>query len=336
MVSLGREVPLGSGPVDNLFLDTNAIITFVECKRYSDARVKREVYPQALNYASDLQSHLIHYEGDEFLEQLFSIVGQGQGSDFGTLDDVIEALSNDPVIVGKNKTEWRRQFVKRLESNIKAGICRVVILCAPAPNTQFAYRAVRNLMQLMSFSEQTNSKYDLILMDLREEFDNYISRIIWRRYASLPQIPLVAEYSRDQSAGIEKMKLREEKLSEEQRLALDDLFVELAEHKIQATENTQGYSLKWEESNKSLFTQVNIKEKGWVILRHQIRSPDPLFQHILDGKPIGVLEGLMFEKRKKKSSLQGGSMFEIEITPEPPCQADQLSRAIVGIAAANK
>ena len=46
LVSLGREISLSSGPVDNLFIDVNAVLTFVECKRYCDSRLKREVYPQ--------------------------------------------------------------------------------------------------------------------------------------------------------------------------------------------------------------------------------------------------------------------------------------------------
>ena len=29
ILSLGREIPLNSGPIDNLYIDTNAIITFV-------------------------------------------------------------------------------------------------------------------------------------------------------------------------------------------------------------------------------------------------------------------------------------------------------------------
>jgi hypothetical protein len=66
LLSLGREISLSSGPIDNLFIDVNAVLTFVECKRYSDNRIKREVYPQALNYASDLQNLLANYNREEF------------------------------------------------------------------------------------------------------------------------------------------------------------------------------------------------------------------------------------------------------------------------------
>ncbi len=54
-ISLGREIQLASGPIDNLFIDANAILTFVECKRRGDSRLKRDVYAQAINYASDMK-----------------------------------------------------------------------------------------------------------------------------------------------------------------------------------------------------------------------------------------------------------------------------------------
>ncbi len=54
LVSLGREIPLLSGPVDNLFIDPNGVLTLVECKGYWNSEIKRKVYSQAINYASDL------------------------------------------------------------------------------------------------------------------------------------------------------------------------------------------------------------------------------------------------------------------------------------------
>ncbi len=114
MLSLGRETPLSSGAVDNLFIDTNAILTFVECKRYSDTRIRREVYPQALNYASDLQGQLIRFEGDEFLSSFFDVISRASGFPYESMDSLIEALAEDPIIGGKNRLEWRRQFTARL------------------------------------------------------------------------------------------------------------------------------------------------------------------------------------------------------------------------------
>src|SRR4026209_922941 len=57
---IGREVgvPGGEGEadwlsLDHLFLDQDAIPTFVECKRASDTRARREVVAQMLDYAAN-------------------------------------------------------------------------------------------------------------------------------------------------------------------------------------------------------------------------------------------------------------------------------------------
>lgn len=333
MVSLGREIPLASGPVDNLFVDTNAILTFVECKRYSDARIKREVYPQALNYASDLQAQLIHYDHEGFHEEFFKLVRAAQGNEFTNLASVIRSLSTDKVIDGKNTAEWQRQFPHRLERNIKNGICRVIILCAPAPNNAFAYRSIRNLMQLMAFSEQSGTKYDLMLMDLRELHGDYIAKIIWRRYAALPQIPLVAEYSRDTSAGIDAMKSREERLSSQAKETLNAILAELSTMGVMATENTHGYGLKWEKSKKSLYVQIQIQSGGLSVIRHQIRSGEELYSKLVSGNTPEALGELNYKvERKASSSIGDGVMFEIVITPTLSRDVGSLATTISDIA----
>jgi len=96
IVSLGREIPLSSGPIDNLYIDANAIITFVECKRYSDSRIKREVYAQAINYASDLSSMLMHYTVEQFLSEFFRIIQNAEGCPFISLDDCPLTGEDDP------------------------------------------------------------------------------------------------------------------------------------------------------------------------------------------------------------------------------------------------
>ncbi len=58
LISLGREIPLQSGALDNLFIDANGILTVVECKLYSNSEIRREVYSQAVNYLADIQADL--------------------------------------------------------------------------------------------------------------------------------------------------------------------------------------------------------------------------------------------------------------------------------------
>jgi hypothetical protein len=332
LFSLGREVSLASGPIDNLYIDVNAVLTLVECKRYCDGRLKREVYPQAINYASDIQNALIHYNGEQFYQELMNIFSSAQGAPYESIEAILAALSTDPVLEGKNIDEWRRQFLERLEFNIKAGICRVVLLCAPAPNNAFNYRAVRNLMQLMSFSEHSSARYDLLLMDLREEYDHMSSRIIWRRHTSLPQIPLIAKSIRDSSAAIDRMKEQESRLSPEQQLNLQELLDRLSKEGFIAVENTSGYALKLEDSRKSIYTKIKISDSDWTVVRHQVRAPESLYDKIVQQDLPSALNNLSLSISEKTSSLGDGALFEIEFTPPLPFEATKVVDAIKALA----
>ena len=328
LISLGREVPLGSGPVDNLFVDVNAILTFVECKLYSNGDLKRNVYPQALNYASDLSIQLGNFDGQEFLKEFSTIVANARDGTFVNLEEVMEELSKDDIIEGKNKSEWRRQFPTRLERNVKKGLCRIVILCAPTSKNAFNYSAIRNLMQLMTFSESTGAGYDLILMDIRGAHAN-AARIVWRRHASLPQIPLVAQSVRDTAASIERVQKLENDFAEPVARGLNDLVDALSLKGVVASANSRGYALKHEETMKSIYVDLRIKKRGWEIVRHQIRDWEGHYGKVKSGDVSNWL-GVECQLKRKSSSISA-EMYEIMINPVPH-DTEALVNAIENIA----
>ena len=313
-ISLGREIPLMSGPIDNLLIDANAILTFVECKRHGDSRLKREVYSQAINYASDFQQMFSHYVED-FYDQLFSLLGKAQGAAFPTLDELCDALSQDALLEGKNVSEWRRQFIARLKYNIQHGVFRVIILCGASPESRFSTSMVRNLMQIMTFAEKDSARYDLVLMDISEgnTEEEFLSRIIWRRYAALPQIPLFANASRDTSQGIENMIARRTKMAEhhpEQEKNLVAFLATLESNGYFVVENTQGLAVF--KGNKSLYTRIQIKESAWYIIRRQIREKENLFHQIISKSIPEAINKYPFKIVKKGSSICD-EMYEIHI-----------------------
>ncbi len=318
VISLGREIPLTSGPIDNLFIDANAILTFVECKRYGDGRLKREVYSQAINYASDLQQMLLNFDQD-FFDQLFELLSKAQNCRFNSLDELCLALGKDPILAGKDMAHWQRQFKDRLEFNIKRGIFRVVILCGASPSLRFSAQMVRNLMQIMTYAEKESSRYDLLLMDISESSANgYISRIIWRRYAPLPQIPLLAIASRDTSQGIEAMRARRSTMGANNPIAeknLLRLLDVLDDGDFSVEENTHGLALF--RGKRSIFTTLKIENDGWKIIRHQIRRGEALHSQIEADALPAILKNLNPSLTSKTSAAQGtfGTMYEMAITP---------------------
>jgi hypothetical protein len=348
MLSLGREIPLSSGAIDNMFVDVNAILTFVECKLYSNQEIRREVYSQAINYASNLQSQLLHFEGDEFLSELSKILGAGYQSSYKSdeiLTQIVEHLSKDQILEGRNKEEWQKQFFRRLEQNIKSGICRIVILCGSSKKRNFSCQAIRNLMQIMMFSEGSVPKYDLMLMDLRlressiesntQANNDYITKIIWRKYTQLPQIPLIAEYTRNTTAAIERIQALEEQLPQIEKDALDRFKADLLKEGMRCQENTAGYALQWADDRKSTYININIRAKDWVILRHQIRSTENdenLFKKIANGEDISALSSLNCCQTEKPSSLGDGCMYHVTIRPEYPFDSKSYIDAIKALA----
>lgn len=328
LLTLGREIPLASGKLDNLFIDINGILTFVECKRYGDGRVKREVYAQAINYASDLKSALFHYTGSEFTAQFFNVVSQAQNLPHSSYEELLTALSQDPLFEGRNINDWRDQFATRLESNIKQGACRVIIACTPSPNDVFAYNHVRNLMDILTFSESARKTYDLMLLDVREVGDVYLSRVIWRNYSMLPQIPLVAQARRDTTTAIESMKERRKHLPEERRTSLDGFIAALSENDVYLKEITQGYALYSERNNKSLYTKILIHDNDWTVLRHQIHDHDALFPAILNGNLDRELEGVTFKVEEKPGSKHG-QMFDVTLFPDESTPASKLTEVVL-------
>jgi len=54
LLCIGREVPTGSGPIDNLYLSTGGYPVLVETKLWRNPQARREVVSQAHDYVKDL------------------------------------------------------------------------------------------------------------------------------------------------------------------------------------------------------------------------------------------------------------------------------------------
>ena len=320
VLSLGRETPLNSGPIDNLFIDANGILTLVECKRYCDSRLKRDVYSQAINYAADLHNMLHSFNGAAFIDEFFRIVSRSDGIEYKTFDELLAALAKAPILQTKDIDNWRTQFKDRLEFNIKSRLFRIIILCGPSPDSTFSVGPVRNLMQLMRFAEKENANYDLLLMDIRETLsDGYASKIIWRRYAPLPQIELFASLSRDNTRGIEAMKELRDLMAAKNKAAEESLMrllILLNENGYFVEENTNGLAI-YRNDKRSIFTLIKMEESGWKIVRHQLRKGEPLYPQIEAKMLPPHLGGQQVKINEKQSSASGtaGVMYEIVITP---------------------
>src|SRR5690349_6633590 len=54
LVPIGREIGTSVGPIDNLFISKAGYLVLVETKLWRNSQAKREVFAQAIDYASEL------------------------------------------------------------------------------------------------------------------------------------------------------------------------------------------------------------------------------------------------------------------------------------------
>jgi hypothetical protein len=102
-----------------VFLDQDAVPTLVEVKRSSDARIRREVVGQMLDYAANG----VRYRGEGTLRQLFEGTCADSGQDAGVvLEEVIGPEAD------------AEEFWARAERNLRGGALRLVFVADVIPD----------------------------------------------------------------------------------------------------------------------------------------------------------------------------------------------------------
>lgn len=148
---VGREVgvPGGEGEpdwwsLDHLFLDQDGIPTFVECKRASDTRARREVVAQMLDYAANGTAY---WE----LDRLRQLAAESAKNAKESLEDRIRALTGDEAEV---EAYWQK-----VDANLRAGRVRLMFVADEVP---------RELRRLVEFLNQQMPNVDVLALEMRQ------------------------------------------------------------------------------------------------------------------------------------------------------------------------
>lgn len=91
LVFVGREVPVASGSIDNLYLSTAGCPVVVETKLWRNPQARREVVAQLLEYIKDLRSK----DASWFEAQWRSARAGGAGADSSLWQQLIERAGDD-------------------------------------------------------------------------------------------------------------------------------------------------------------------------------------------------------------------------------------------------
>ena len=131
--------------IDFLFVDQDAMPTFVECKRCADTRARREIVGQMLEYAAN--GH--HYWTREQLVQLAEQTARDRNQ---TLDGMLTALRPTDDLSAD-------EFFERVHENLRQGRLRVVF---------FLERSPFELRSVVDFLNKQMERSEVLLVEARQ------------------------------------------------------------------------------------------------------------------------------------------------------------------------
>lgn len=148
MITIGREVPVPSGAMDLLFLDTGGRLTVVETKLAKNPQARREVIGQIIEYAS----YVCGWDADQIERQANEYL-RGKGADQNGLYGAFASKMGDAGIPLEPDA-----FRSKVEDNLHRGSIRLVIAVD---------ELVEPLRSTVTFLN-TFSTFDLLILQLRD------------------------------------------------------------------------------------------------------------------------------------------------------------------------
>jgi hypothetical protein len=142
----GSEDESGRWSLDHLFLDQEGIPTFVECKRATDTRGRREVVAQMLDYAAN---GIVYWQMDS-LRQAAAETAQRSGK---SLDEEILNLINSADLTDVD------HYWKDVEHNLRAGTVRLIFVADTIPV---------ELRRLVEFLNEKMSDIEVLAVEVKQ------------------------------------------------------------------------------------------------------------------------------------------------------------------------
>jgi len=131
--------------IDLFFVDQDAMPTFIECKRYSDTRAKREVVGQMLEYAAN--GH--YYWSKEDMRNYAEQVAKKNGM---TLEEEIKRLQPE-------EPETVDEFFQHVQDNLREGQIRLVFFMEESP---------AELKSVVEFLNKQMERSEVLIVEARQ------------------------------------------------------------------------------------------------------------------------------------------------------------------------
>jgi hypothetical protein len=139
----GDETEAGRWSLDHLFLDQEGIPTFVECKRSTDTRARREVVAQMLDYAAN---GVEYWEVDSVRQAAVETHGDALGDKIADL-------------IGTDGEEAVENFWKDVERNLHSHVIRLIFVADELP---------KELRQLIEFLNEQMTDVEVLGVEIKQ------------------------------------------------------------------------------------------------------------------------------------------------------------------------
>lgn len=215
--------------VDHLLLDQNAVPTFVETKRSSDTRIRREIVGQMLDYAANSQKY---WPVDRIRAMASSQYNGPEGAD----TTIMNLLGNDDQ---EDATAIIEAFWSKVEDNLRSGQVRLFFVADMLP---------RELRRIIEFLNEQMTKVEVLGVELPQFVGSDFRALVPRLIGQTEVIRQTKQGTRHSSRRTTKDEFLS-KVSEELKPFFSDLLSEAEKQSMQIYWGTVGFSLRLEKEN---------------------------------------------------------------------------------------
>jgi hypothetical protein len=227
-IMIKREVSIPGGEqegdrwsIDHLLLDQNAVPTFVETKRSSDTRIRREVVGQMLDYAANAQRYwpIGHIRAMSIAQ-------------YGGIDkaeaDIVKILGLES---GENTLTNLEAYWDKVEDNLRHGHVRLLFV---------ADRLPPELRRIIEFLNEQMEKAEVLGVELTQYVGSKLKALV-------PTVVGQTEVTRQRKIGVRKTIISQQEFMDSCPKEVRDFFAkaieESQEYGMQVYWGTAGFSL---------------------------------------------------------------------------------------------
>ena len=212
--------------LDHLFLDQDGIPTFVECKRSSDTRARREVVAQMLDYAANG----VEYWDMDRMRQAAAETAQRRNR---SLDDEIAVLLGDE--------EGIEDYWDTVEVNLKAHRVRLVFVADSTP---------KELRRLVEFLNEEMTNVEVLAVEVKQ----FQRESREGQTALVPRVVGMTEAAREKRSAPRRGRMTRQKFFAECTPVGREFF-----QRVLDLATDRGHDISWSEKSFSVRADI----PGW-------------------------------------------------------------------------